>query len=699
MSEPFQHAVSNERRGRHAAPAEYMPADRVSTTDHSVAPDRPAAHDDVAGYAVNGHTVNGIPVANTVNGHAMNGATSSPNGHPPTSPLPAEQDSRWGSTPLAGHVGNGTAVNGAPVEWSLPLAPVPPPPPTQPPNHTEWPQSAVESASEPLRTAPKPSGVEASDAPSVAQPAPGGEPPESTQRNPRKQRYSLTDIYSLPAGDDVEWYDLQDRHAAPEPPEGQRLTEPPPQSPAAAPTAARPTPIDDTSPLSRPHRRGSTGESTGSGVFVGPDTSPYSAIISPDTGAHGAVAGAHHTADVDAGTGTVTHSAGDRGSTPGGATPAPSGALSNPGSDAASNVLASLRDASPTSRRLDALVTAVSELAGGCRTLAADVLTSADTPNQSGDTEPMRATAAEVARLLDAAATGADDVLRLLKTARDTLVHPGHTTARPLTEAGRYNLSDPAATQHPAGSLIPLDSAGHHNSAPDTPPATPSIPQPREAAMPTEFPSSTALSYPPVLPLGLRDGAQAAVVARQIEAARRHLMAAMTVGHDVGDPAWRQQLLGAIEQVLAAVAEVATLARDALAPSAADTTFPGEARFLCVLPWERVPVASPDRAELAASVNGVVKLLAALGYDSRSTRSEQGILQVEVRGARYAARVLLQQLRLSGAGEWMAYLDWTDKNGQPRSGAETLGPAELSDDELARRIDDALRRRVGSSAG
>ncbi|HEY9391723.1 MAG TPA: hypothetical protein VIR27_18375 [Mycobacteriales bacterium] len=313
-------------------------------------------------------------------------------------------------------------------------------------------------------------------------------------------------------------------------------------------------------------------------------------------------------------------------------------------------------------QRLARLAGAVVDLAGGCRSLAADLYAVAGSRHGAEESDTTR-TATEVARLLDLAADGADGVRELLEAARNSLA------GRPTT-----------ARAAPGDSHTP-----------------PTLSQPREATMPPDLPS-TAPQYPPVLPLGLRDGAQAAVVARQVEAARRHLLAALTVGHDVNDPTWRQQLLGMVEQVLAAVAEVAALARDALAPSASETTFPGEARFLCALPWEQVPVASPERADLPASVNGVARLLAALGYEARVTRTEQGALQVEVRGTRYAVRVVLQQLRLSGTGEWMAYLDWTE-GGHPRSGAETLGPAELSDDELARRVDDALRRRVGPTAG
>ncbi|HEX5493368.1 MAG TPA: hypothetical protein VFX70_02190 [Mycobacteriales bacterium] len=350
-------------------------------------------------------------------------------------------------------------------------------------------------------------------------------------------------------------------------------------------------------------------------------------------------------------------------------------------------------------RRLSRLAEAVADLADGCRSLAGDLYTVAGSRHGAAGTQNAR-TAVEVGRLLDRAAEGADTVRGLLEAARRSLAdRPGNTPAAgtpPAAPAGA-DTAERAAVRHSFDHLVVPESAAPNGSSPHDHRVSSPVPQPREAAMPPELPS-TAPSYPPVLPLGLRDGAQAAAVARQVEAARRHLQAALTVGHDVNDPAWRQQLLGMVEQVLAAVAEVATLARDALAPSATDTTFPGEARFLCALPWEQVPVASPERADLPASVNGVAGLLCALGYDARATRTEQGALQVEVRGTRYAVRVVLQQLRLSGTGEWMAYLDWTD-GGHPRSGAETLGPAELSDDELARRVDDSLRRRVGPQSG
>lgn len=338
------------------------------------------------------------------------------------------------------------------------------------------------------------------------------------------------------------------------------------------------------------------------------------------------------------------------------------------------------RGTPPAGARISALVGSVSDLASGCRSLAADLRTAAQARHDPGGTDRARTAALETARLLGAASEGAEKVLRLLEAARESL--DGRAAAQAALTSGY-------PTDRDAGPDRPAD---HSADLLHTPSLTP---QPREAAMQTEYPPSTPPSYPPVLPLGLRDGAQAAVVARQVEAARRHLMAALTVGHDVNDPSWRHQLLGTIDQVLAAVVDVAAVARDALAPSAADTTFPGEARFLCVLPWERVPLSSPERADQPASVNGVARLLAALGYDTRATRTEQGVLQVEVRGTRYSARVMLQQLRLSGGGEWMAYLDWNDGDGHPRSGAETLGPAEIADDELARRVDDALRRRVG----
>ncbi|HEY9475256.1 MAG TPA: hypothetical protein VIS06_15595, partial [Mycobacteriales bacterium] len=134
--------------------------------------------------------------------------------------------------------------------------------------------------------------------------------------------------------------------------------------------------------------------------------------------------------------------------------------------------------------RLTRLAGAVVELAGGCRSLAADLYAVAGSRHGAAESDAARA-AIKVARLLDLAAEGADGVRELLEAARNSL-------------AGR------SATARAA----PRDLG--------TPPT---VPQPREATMPPDLPS-TAPSYPPVLPLGLRDGAQAAVVARQVEAAR-----------------------------------------------------------------------------------------------------------------------------------------------------------------------------------
>lgn len=344
----------------------------------------------------------------------------------------------------------------------------------------------------------------------------------------------------------------------------------------------------------------------------------------------------------------------------------------------------------PARQRLQSLTVSVGELVSGCRTLATDLNDAAQSRHDPRGTDPARVAALYAARLLQEAAEASEGVLHLLEAARDSLDGPPRNGVRHSgTDPGPESLS------HTVEHVAAADTA-NPNGAVDVRLGTldsPSAPE-HEAAMPPEL-SSAAPSYPPVLPLGLRDGAQAAVVARQVESARRHLQAALAVGHDVGDPAWRQQLLGMIEQVLAAVTEVASVARDALAPSASETTFPGEARFLCVLPWERVSIAAPERMLSPASVAGTATLLASLGYDARPARGDQGPPQIELRGGRYSARIILQQLRLTGAGEWMTYLDWADADGQSNTAAETLGPAEISDDELARRIDDALRRRLG----
>lgn len=619
MSEPFEHAVSNGRRGRHAAPTESRRPDYLADIDY------PAAVE---------HPVN--PPANPQQGH--NGL-----------------DERYGDGQSPMPANGGGAANpypgyGLPAEWARPPSGLSPAS-TQPSlTHPDW--------DDPVPPTPAPAAAGEPDwraqtvEPSWSQPLDSGwtlSPPEPPQQAPPSPPAASTELVVADHG----WPSASPTTGQPPPSHGYQ----------------RPEPAGDPAPSPARNRHAEV-ELAGWRSF-GESAAPREAPSTSEPGLPERVSrhGADHTDRADPGR-------------------AESG-RAEPGHPYRLDVD---RPAGDEQRhRLARLAEAVVDLADGCRSLAGDLYSVASSRHGAVGADTAR-TAAEVARLLDRAAEGADGVRHLLEAARKSLAD------RPVTTQTGANTAERAAVRHSFEHLVVPESAGRNGSTPHDPRVPPTIPQPREATMPPEFPS-TAPSYPPVLPLGLRDGAQAATVARQVEAARRHLLAALTVGHDVNDPAWRQQLLGTVEQVLAAVADVAVLARDALAPSAADTTFPGEARFLCALPWEHVPVASPERSDMPASVNGVATLLAALGYEARATRTEQGALQVEVRGARYAVRVTLQQLRLSGAGEWMAYLDWTDSGGHPRSGAETLGPAELSDDELARRVDDSLRRRVGPQSG
>lgn len=245
-----------------------------------------------------------------------------------------------------------------------------------------------------------------------------------------------------------------------------------------------------------------------------------------------------------------------------------------------------------------------------------------------------------------------------------------HGGRHALDETGAWRLSDVAG---PAG--------GRHATA-DQPAADHPA-----AEGPTMVPAA------PADPVEVIDPAALAVAVRQVEASRRHLQAALLSLRDAlrdGDGS----LLALVEHSLAVVAESADYLRDALEPEHAQATLPGEARFCCAVPWQQVALVPAEVALAAATVPGVTQLLTALGYDARLGYMADDQPQVVLTGPRFQVRVVPQQLRLAGSGEWQAYLDWIDQNGERYSEAETLGPAELADDEVARRVDDALRRRL-----
>jgi hypothetical protein len=72
-----------------------------------------------------------------------------------------------------------------------------------------------------------------------------------------------------------------------------------------------------------------------------------------------------------------------------------------------------------------------------------------------------------------------------------------------------------------------------------------------------------------------------------VEAARRHLQAALVVANQPAETPRLGALLTAVERVLTAVTDLARETRGVLESGLAERTFPGEARFLCCQPWER----------------------------------------------------------------------------------------------------------------
>jgi hypothetical protein len=186
-----------------------------------------------------------------------------------------------------------------------------------------------------------------------------------------------------------------------------------------------------------------------------------------------------------------------------------------------------------------------------------------------------------------------------------------------------------------------------------------------------------------------------AVLARQIEAARRHLQAAVVVGHKLAVSLPPEAALGVVEQLLADLTQVARTTRESMPPGLLDRTFPGEARFLCALPWERSCLVSADGTHEPAAPHGLAKLLTALGYDADTTSGVGGAKGVAVHSPRYALHIALVEPAGGGRQRWSGALEWVDPDGGTRTWAETLGPVELDEDELARRVDELVRRCVG----
>jgi hypothetical protein len=196
---------------------------------------------------------------------------------------------------------------------------------------------------------------------------------------------------------------------------------------------------------------------------------------------------------------------------------------------------------------------------------------------------------------------------------------------------------------------------------------------------------------------GPLDDPGAAVIARQVEAARRHLQAALVVANQPAEAPRLGALLTAVERVLTAVTDLARETRGVLEPGLTERTFPGEARFLCSQPWERTELVGRDGyGDDVASPSGLAKLLRSLGYEATSITSAGGVAGVHVRSERYAAHIALVEVAGGGRQRWSGALEWTDASGASRTWAETLGPVELEDEELARRVDELLRRCVGA---
>jgi hypothetical protein len=259
-------------------------------------------------------------------------------------------------------------------------------------------------------------------------------------------------------------------------------------------------------------------------------------------------------------------------------------------------------------------------------------------------------------------------------------------TRYPTNPRGHYEDFLPAdQPPHPAGGNGASNGAGA--GATVTP--LPSHDEPTDYGLP---PGSGELD------LQIEDPANPAtlaVLARQIEAARRHLQAAVVVGHKLATSMPAEAALGVVEQLLADLTQVARATRESMPPGLVDRTFPGEARFLCALPWERSCLVSADGAHEPAAPHGLAKLLTALGYDADTTSGVGGARGVAVHSPRYAVHIALVEPAGGGRQRWSGALEWIDPNGVTRTWAETLGPVELDEDELARRVDELVRRCVG----
>lgn len=367
-------------------------------------------------------------------------------------------------------------------------------------------------------------------------------------------------------------------------------------------------------------------------------------------------------------------------------------------------------------QRLDELADLVQGLASQCRELATG-LRGSDFPPSESDEQGRSGQAAE---LLEEAAATADTMARLLWLARDHCVesadlspltsspisHNGtsHTEMDPmdLGSNGHQPTSDTFSAQSspvesPTTVFSSLGFTGHglstSSSKGNHAAVTNGAGFAYEAAF-SELASAGSANYPAVLPLGAAGGQQAASVARQVEASRRHLQAALAVGHQVADNRWQSQVLEVIEQVLGTVSELGKLATDTLAPCSAAATFPGESRFLCTMPWQDTPISSPETSLMPATVDHIRALLAAIGYPAQIEDNPETGRAVVISAETYSVRIVPRHLPLAGVGDWTCHLEWAAGEPQWKSDAEVLGPVALTDDEVARRVDDAIRRRI-----
>ncbi len=237
-----------------------------------------------------------------------------------------------------------------------------------------------------------------------------------------------------------------------------------------------------------------------------------------------------------------------------------------------------------------------------------------------------------------------------------------------------------------------------HATQPGTPQLT-LVPDPAEdaAAVAERATPERRADKTHVADLDGTDQAALATVARQVESARRHLQAAVLAAHDQAGHPSLSRLLGAVERVLEAATDLAAECRESLQADVGGRTFPGEARFLCAIPWERTSVVAPDVGVEPANPAGLARLLRALGYDACAETGSTGVAGVQLRSDRYAAHVALVEPAGGGRQRWSGALEWIDAQAQSRTWAETLGPVELGEEELARRVDELLRRCVGSA--